>query len=235
MTTLSKSVRAGLTALADPAKAAPMQAYMKSEMPYIGVSSVPLQKMCKELFAPLRYASADAWRADVLALWRGARFPEERYAALALTGIRAARDFQRFDAMPMYEELVVTGAWWDYVDVIATNNLWALLCNDPAPMKDLMRRWSMDENMWKRRCAIICQNKAKRTTDLGLLYGCIKPSIDSKEFFLRKAIGWARREYAWTDPDEVRRYVTKNASHLSGLTRREALKNIGADYKSKEG
>jgi 3-methyladenine DNA glycosylase AlkD len=52
--------------------------------------------------------------------------------------------------------------------------------------------------------------------------------MDSQEFFLRKAIGWALRQYAWTDPAEVRRYVAQNVARLSGLSRREALKNIGA-------
>ena len=60
-----------------------------------------------------------------------------------------------------------------------------------------------------------------------LLYACIEPSIDSKEFFLRKAIGWALREYAWTAPDAVARYVRKNQQRLSGLSKREALKNAG--------
>jgi len=87
-------------------------------------------------------------------------------------------------------------------------------------------QWSTDDDMWKRRCAILCQNRAKRATDLAPLYDCIEPSLESKEFFLRKAIGWALRAYAWTDPDEVRRYVTENAERLSGLSRREALKNI---------
>jgi 3-methyladenine DNA glycosylase AlkD len=226
MTPLTKSVRAALQALADPAKAGPMQAYMKSAMPYMGVSAVPLDATCKTLFANLHYETAAAWQEDVLALWRGAKFREERYVAIALTGLRAARPFQRFDTIPMYEELIVSGAWWDYIDTIATRRLWNLLYNDQAKMKKLIRNWSTDANIWKRRCAIICQNRAKTTTDLDLLYGCIEPSIDSKEFFLRKAIGWALREYAWTNPEEVRRYVNENANRLSGLSRREALKNI---------
>ena len=90
-----------------------------------------------------------------------------------------------------------------------------------------MLGWSRDENMWKRRSAILCQIKAKAATDLDLLYACIEPSLDSTEFFLRKAIGWALREYGWTDPAEVRRYVAANEARLSGLSRREALKNIG--------
>jgi len=226
VTPLAALVRAGLEAVAEPGKAAAMQAYMKSAMPYLGVSAVPLRQMCTALFKDLRYESAAAWQDDVLGVWRGAAFREERYCAIALTGLRAAEKFQRFEAVGLYEEMVVSGAWWDYVDVIATQRLWALLCNDPVPVKELMRQWSGDKNMWKRRCAIICQNKAKKGTDLALLYECIEPSIGSKEFFLRKGIGWALREYAWTDPDEVRRYVAANADRLSGLSQREALKNV---------
>jgi 3-methyladenine DNA glycosylase AlkD len=126
----------------------------------------------------------------------------------------------------MYEEMIVTGAWWDYVDAIAGQRLWTLLQREGEAMKRKMRDWSTDRDMWKRRSSVLCQLKAKEQTDLGLLYACIEPSLDSKEFFLRKAIGWALRQYAWTDPDEVRRYVAENAERLSGLSRREAIKNI---------
>jgi 3-methyladenine DNA glycosylase AlkD len=68
--------------------------------------------------------------------------------------------------------------------------------------------------------------RSKQHTDLGLLYACIEPSLDSKEFFLRKAIGWALREYAWTDAAEVKRYVRQKSDRLSGLSYREALKNV---------
>jgi len=213
---------------ADPALAPGMQAYMKSAMPYLGVSAVPMRAVCKALFAGLEWPDSRAWQADVLAIWRGARFREERYAAIELTGVRAARGFQHIDALAMYETMIVEGAWWDYVDAIATQRLWAILQNDRAAMRTAMLGWSRDADMWKRRSAILCQIKAKAATDLDFLYACIEPSIGSNEFFLRKAIGWALREYGWTDPAEVRRYVAANAARLSGLSRREALKNIGA-------
>jgi 3-methyladenine DNA glycosylase AlkD len=73
----------------------------------------------------------------------------------------------------------------------------------------------------------LCQLRFKQDTDLDLLYACIEPSLDSKEFFLRKGIGWALRQYAWTDPAEIRRYVRKQKDRLSSLSQREALKNIG--------
>jgi hypothetical protein len=91
-----------------------------------------------------------------------------------------------------------------------------------------MHRWSRDPVLWKRRSAILCQLGFKERTDLSLLYDCIEPNLDDTEFFIRKAIGWALRQYAWTDPIEVRRYVRELGDRLSPLSRREALKNIGA-------
>ena len=224
---LIASVRAALADVADPARAPGMQAYMKSAMPYLGVSAVPLRKVCK-LFKDRTWPDTETWQRDVLALWRGAEFREERYAAIELTGIKAAAPFHDLSALPMYEEMIVTGAWWDFVDAIAGQRLWTILVNEGEAMKRAMLTWSTDRNMWKRRSAILCQLKAKELTDLGLLYACIEPSLDSKEFFLRKAIGWALRQYAWTDPAEVRRYVARHKDRLSGLSRREALKNVGA-------
>ena len=224
---LASSLRAALIEAADPARAPGMQAYMKSAMPYLGVASVPLKQLCKARFKDLSWPDGDAWQRDVLALWRGAEFREERYAAIELAGVKAARRFHTLAALPMYEEMIVTGAWWDYVDAIATHRLWAILQSEGEPMKRAMRGWSTDSDMWKRRSAILCQLKAKSGTDLEFLYACIEPSLDSKEFFLRKAIGWALREYAKTDAGEVRRYVAGNTARLSGLSRREALKTIG--------
>jgi len=120
----------------------------------------------------------------------------------------------------------VPGAWWDFVDAIAGRQLGDILRTDPARMSKLMRRWARDPNMWKRRAAILCQLGFKRETDLTLLYDCIEPNLGDKEFFIRKAIGWALRQHAWTDPREVKRYVKANRDRLSGLSVREALKNI---------
>ncbi|WP_296611153.1 DNA alkylation repair protein [Sphingomonas sp.] len=224
---LTTQVREALQAVAEPARAPAMQAYMKSAMPYLGVPTVPRRAALKLVFTGLDWSDSAAWQADVLALWRGATYREERYAAIELSAVKAARRFQRINALPMYEEMIVTGAWWDYVDEIAGHRLWSLLQNDRAEMRETMLAWSTDADMWKRRSAILCQLPAKGATDLELLYACIEPSIGSPEFFLRKAIGWALRQYAWTDPDEIARYVAANEHRLSGLTKREALKNEG--------
>jgi 3-methyladenine DNA glycosylase AlkD len=219
-------LRKALRAAADPRKAPAMQAYMKSDMPYHGVPMPLLRQVCRSTFASLQFASALEWQKLVLDLWRRARFREERYAAMIVAGDPRARPFQTPAAMQLYEELIVSGAWWDYVDDIAAHRVGTILRDHPAAMRRKMLSWSRADNLWKRRTAIICQLGFKQDTDLQLLYACIEPSLDSREFFLRKAIGWALREHAWTDPDEVKGYVRRNRERLSALSRREALKNL---------
>jgi 3-methyladenine DNA glycosylase AlkD len=218
--------RKELRRVADPRKAPFMQAYMKSAMPYHGVPAPMLRASSKKIFCQVELSSCEDWRANVLELWRGAQYREERYLAILLTGDARAAAFQTPRAMALYEEIIVTGAWWDYVDDVATHRVGPILGEHRVPMTKKMLAWSTSPNLWKRRTSIICQLGFKEHTDLDLLYACIEPSLGSKEFFLRKAIGWALREYAWTDPAEVKRYVLRKSDQLSGLSYREALKNV---------
>ena len=203
-----------------------MQAYMKSSMPYLGVQAPQLRRAIREVFAAHQLASFEEWRDAVLELWRTARYREERYAAIELAGYSRYRQFRSMDALPMYEEMITSGAWWDFVDAIATHQLGELLRKHPAEMSAILRQWAAGEDIWKRRSAILAQISFKGDTDLKLLYDCIEPSLGASEFFLRKGIGWALRQYAWTDPAEVIRFVRRHEARLSPLSKREALKNV---------
>jgi 3-methyladenine DNA glycosylase AlkD len=226
VTALATAMRGALAAAADPERAPRMQAYMKSDMPYRGISAPDLRVICKRIFAEHPLASCEQWRSAVLELWRDARFREERYAAIELVGHRPHRDCRTPDVLPLCEELIVDGAWWDHVDAMA-HHVGNLLRTHPDQVRPVMRAWSTDKDLWKRRVSIICQVAFKRDTDLALLYANIEPNLADRNFFIRKAIGWALRSYAWTDPREVQRYVAEHEALLSGLSRREALKNLG--------
>jgi len=219
-----EQLRRRMKVAADPLKAAGMQAYMKSTMPYHGVNMPQLRAISREVFDGSSMSCLE-WSETILELWRDARYREERYAAMFLLGMKRHRECITPAIMPMLEEMIVTGAWWDYVDEIA-RVVGDLLRRYPKQIRPVMRRWSTDSNLWKRRVSIICQLAFKKDTDLELLYANIQPNLGDRDFFVRKAIGWALRQYAWTDPDEVARYVRGHEAQLSGLSRREALKNI---------
>ena len=116
-----EAVRTGLEELADPVKAPEMQAYMKSEMPFLGVQKPGRVALLKSL---PQLHDRDEWLDAVQTLWREATYREERYVALALSGDRR---FQSADLLPWFDEMIVTGAWWDYVDEIASKRVGPLL------------------------------------------------------------------------------------------------------------
>lgn len=224
---LVAAIRAELARAADPGKAAAMRAYMKSSMPYLGAAMSQVRAVCRSVFAAHPLASAEIWRASILALWRGAEYREERYAAIELAGAKRYQGWRTREMLPLYEELIVTGAWWDYVDAVGGHLVGALLRAHPAEMAPTMRAWSGDSSLWKRRASIICQLDSGAATDEALLFDCITPNLADREFFIRKGIGWALRQYARVNPDAVRRYVAGHAAEMSALSRREAMKHLG--------
>jgi 3-methyladenine DNA glycosylase AlkD len=219
-------VRADLAEAAQPSRAEGMRAYLKSEMPCHGLTAATMRQIVKTRAAEHPVRTAAEWQRVTLALWRKATFREERHAATEFVRLRQFRAYRVLASVDMFEEMIVTGAWWDLVDPLATHVLGDVLADEPRRTSALMRRWSKDADMWKRRSSILCQITFKDRTDLDLLYDCIGPNLGDREFFIRKAIGWALRQYAWTDPREIRKYVKVNRTRLSPLSFREATKNI---------
>lgn len=225
-------VRARLAEAADPGRAPAMQRYMKSSMPFRGVGSPELKRLCRAAFDTHPLPDEDAWVAAVHELWDRAGYREERYAAIALTQHRYYRSHQEPRTLDLYRHLVVTGAWWDLVDPVATRGVGGIVLAHRAAATPVMRQWAVDEDLWLRRTAILCQLHHKRDTDVELLRHVIVQNLDGSlhgsQFFVRKAIGWALRQHARTDPGWVRAFSDEHHDRLSGLSRREALKHLGA-------
>jgi 3-methyladenine DNA glycosylase AlkD len=218
-------VRTALRAAADPARAPQMQAYMRSQMPYLGVS-VPTVRRLVRTAAKARPPTSTAALADTAStLWRAATHREERYAATALTAVPGARGLQTTALVPLYHEMITTGAWWDHVDEVS-QRIGGLLVAYPDELRPTIRAWARDPDRWLRRTSVICQLGLKDATDTELLRDVILANRHDRDFFLRKAIGWALREYAKTDADWVRAFV--EGHELSPLSRREALKHARA-------
>ena len=222
---LVAAVRAALADVADPQRAVAMQAYMKSQMPFRGAPKPVQVAALRPVLAAHPVTDRAIWEATVRALYDGAEYREERYAALALLAVRAAKGWYDPDLVPLLEHLVVTGGWWDLVDDVAGHQVAPIHRAFPDAMATVVRRWSVDDDMWLRRTAILSQLGSGLRTDRVLLTDVIEANAASTEFFHRKAIGWALRDLAWKDPEWVDAFVAAHPG-LSGLSRREALKNL---------
>jgi 3-methyladenine DNA glycosylase AlkD len=221
MTDLVSEIRAALRAAADPVRAPGQQAYMKSEMPFLGVRLPEVRRLTRARVKAVPNAGGEMLRDAARALWDDAAFREERYAAMALIADPAASADPA--AVPLIEHMVRSGRWWDYTDELA-HRLGALHDSHPVETGALARGWSTDEDMWIRRIAIISQLGRRDRVDRDLLGDVIGPNLPDREFFIRKAIGWALRDFARVDPHWVREYA--DTHDLSPLSRREALKHL---------
>jgi 3-methyladenine DNA glycosylase AlkD len=235
---LLRALRETLAGAADPERAEAMRAYMRSEMPYRGIASPRLRSLLRPVLDAHPLPDEETWQATVRSLWDDAAFREERYAALALARHRRYGEHRQVHTLPLYEHLVRTGAWWDLVDETATHLVRELLLDHPAEVSPVVRSWAADD-LWLRRAALICQVGTRERCDQDLLAAVIEDNLDGstrgtparsaygREFFIRKAIGWALRDHARTDPAWVSRFVADHEHDLSGLSRREALKHLG--------
>jgi len=209
---------------ANPTRAKQQQAYMKSTQPFAGLTAPELRAATKVIFLDHQPATESAWRREVLGLWRTAPVREQQHAAIELAFHKPCRSWLTSNHWDMLDELITSGAWWDFIDAMAPNHHAWLLAQEPKVVKPLLRSYATNNNLWRRRVAILCQLKAKTATDETLLFGCIKKSLDHKEFFVRKAIGWALRAHSRTNPDAVVEFIEQHATRLSPLSKREGMK-----------
>lgn len=224
---LVRDLRAVMEALADPERAEAQRAYMKSSLPFYGIASPDLRAILRDPLREHRLASFEDWERAIRTLWDTALHREEWYAALAVAEYRWYHEWRTdLRALPLFTHMIKTGAWWDVCDEIASRLIGPLLQAHPAEITPTLIAWADNDHMWIRRVAILSQLKAKDATDTSLLRAAIEPNVGDREFFIRKGIGWALREYAKTDPVWVQQFVDAHADRLSPLSKKEALKHI---------
>jgi 3-methyladenine DNA glycosylase AlkD len=207
----------------DAEKAAPMERYMKNRFLFLGLKRPEFQPLVKPLLAAAKPVADEAWLAETARLlWA---LPEREYQYTALDLLARYEKRLTATSLPLLRELIVTNSWWDSVDGVVGTVLSPLTLRLPA-LQVSMDAWSRDDNFWLRRAAILHQLKHHKATDSARLFAYCLANATDPEFFIRKAIGWALRTYAYTDPLAVRAFVEANKTQLSGLSVREALKHL---------
>lgn len=221
---LVKIIRARFTPLANAANAKAMAAYMKTDMPFFGIKTPERRAIVKQALKEHPIKLGSGYVAAIEALWHEPQ-REMKYAAIQVA--RSKIEFISFTSLPLYRRLIVEGAWWDFVDEVADHLVGRVVLLERAKTAKIMLKWIDDEKqMWLRRAAILCQLKHKKKTDEAMLFDFCLRRAHEQEFFIRKAIGWALRQHAYTNPKAVRAFLKQHRAKLAGLTLREAGKHL---------
>lgn len=216
-------LREALRPLGDPARAAAMAAYMQQRFRFFGIPTPARRATTRPLLASLGRAPDADWLVSTAeSLWQ---FDERecQYAAVDLLVKFAARLEARHE--PLLARLVQAKAWWDSVDLIAAH-VYGSLCRRTPALRKHVEDYARHEDIWLRRVALLHQLGHGADTDRPRLDRILTANLGHPDFFIRKAMGWALRQLARTDPDWVRAWLSAHADTVSSLTRREALKRL---------
>lgn len=198
-----------------------MAAYMRHVQPFHGVPTPTRAQIVKRARSAAPLESREAYEQVVRELWGGER-REEKYAALDVAGTRG---FLTLEALPLLEDVLRDTDWWDVLDPLAISLLGRAL-RGSGRVRERAEAWSASEHLWTRRAAILVQLSYKTATDTALLEDVLAAHLSEQDFFIRKAIGWALREYAKTNPAWALDFVARHDHEISALSRREGLKHL---------
>lgn len=208
-----------LEKLADPQQGAKMAAYMQNRFLFLGLPKPALKAFAKPYLQSSRKAPVD-WP-FVFACWeqpyREAQYIAVEYLLLhqkQLTG----------DELENIRRLIVQKSWWETTDSL--DEIVGTIIMKAPDHKRTMLEWSLSDELWLRRTAIDFQQKYKDRTDTGLLSQIIQNNLDSREFFITKAIGWSLREYSKTDPQWVQGFLAEFGARMAPLSKREAARKL---------
>ena len=208
---------------ANPAQAGPMKKYMRDQFEYLGIKSPQGSVLLREHLNDHGLPPLNQLDVILCELWALPQ-REFQYAAITLAGKLEKKVEPEF--ITTIEYLITTKSWWDTVDTLAGHAVGSQFKRFPAVMEKYLKKWRKSDNFWLRRTTLLFQLGYKKDTDFDLVCELIRENLGSDEFFINKAIGWALRQYAHTNPAPVKKFV-KATKELHPLSRREALKNIG--------
>lgn len=215
-------LRSELIAVAVPADAGPMAAYMKHRFAFLGVKTPARRGVSRPLVRDSKRASVDSV-VDTAHELRGQPEREFHYVASDLLAANATR--LRSDHLDDLRHFITTDSWWDTVDALASPTVGTMVLQH-SDLVGVLDDWIDDADFWLARTAIIHQLRFKQQTDADRLFRYSLHRAGDPEFFIRKAIGWALRQYARTDPDAVRTFIDAHVEELSPLSVREASKHL---------
>jgi 3-methyladenine DNA glycosylase AlkD len=216
-------IHEALDGIANPLRALEMKAYMRNQFEFLGIQTPARRSIFKTL--PKLPKDAKLILQIAHELWEK---PEREFRYVACDLLAKNVKLFKLDDLTLIKKLLQKDAWWDTVDSLS-GAIGNIVLNEKLKGQNsqtLMDQWLLDSDFWVRRSAMIHQLGWRDKTDIKRLQHYALQLSGESEFFIRKAIAWALRDYAWQNPEFVRTFVNQNVSVFSNLTIREATKNL---------
>ncbi|MFC0350445.1 DNA alkylation repair protein [Undibacterium danionis] len=218
---LYHQIQTAFSAQANPENALAMRRYMRDQFDFLGIKTPVRRALIKDL-ATVEFAHTDLEQL-ARALWL---LPQREYQYAAIDVLALHKKKLDVSQLSLLLTLAQEKSWWDSVDGLASVANRVLFANRTQQSQVHMDSALQHSNLWVRRIAMIHQLGWRLETDEARLFGYAKTLAHEEDFFIRKAIGWALRDYARWQPEAVREFIETHRGLLSNLSVREALKHL---------
>ena len=208
-------------ASADVTIAKGAKAYLLDQFEFYGIKTPLRRQICKAFYKthPIKdHAELSSLVKDCFT----APQRELHYFAIELLGYH--HKLWSSKTIPLIEWMITHQSWWDSVDSLNSFVISKFFIQFPDEIESTTSKWNQSSNKWLQRMSLLFQLTYKKKTNTTLLTKYIEHCELEEDFFIRKAIGWALRAYAYTDAKWVIQFV-KTHPQLSNLSKREALKH----------
>jgi 3-methyladenine DNA glycosylase AlkD len=211
-----------LQALGSVERAAEVKRYLKSDLDFFGTPLGDIRACTKRAIADLNDRTEPLALAEEL--W-SVPIHERRTAAVVI--LEQRRRSLEVDDLQLIERFLRESKTWALVDGLAVGVVGSLVERYPTEVGRTMDRWSEDDDFWIRRSALLSQlDPLKKGAPFAAFSRYADAMLDSREFFIRKAIGWVLRDVSKKRPDEVWDWIAPRAHRASGVTIREVVKYL---------
>lgn len=223
--TFAKEIKTALAPHSDPDRALAMRAYMRHQFDFIGVPTPLRRKAVLPVFKRLPVDSAAQLLAYADVLWA---MPAREYQYVATDLLARKWKTLAIEDIAHLLTMAQHASWWDSIDPLAgvVGDVVKAARADTPEAQATMDAALQHTSLWVRRIAMIHQLGWREHTDEDRLFGYARALAAESDFFIRKAIGWALRDYAWHVPDAVSRFLSASRDLMSPLTLREASKHL---------
>jgi 3-methyladenine DNA glycosylase AlkD len=198
-----------------------MTAYMRNKFSFIGVNAAQRRTLFKEYikkngltdYADLQQVIEEFWELE-----------ERDFQYIGMEVTELLKKKWQPEIVELLEWMILQKSWWDTTDFIDSHLIGLYFQKYPQHCEQAIEKWMDSGNIWLQRTCLIFQLQYKEKTNTTILFDCCRRLAHEDEFFIRKGIGWALRQYARIDSKAVLDFVDKTP--LKPLSRKEALKHL---------
>jgi 3-methyladenine DNA glycosylase AlkD len=190
-----------------PTRDFPLQSYLGSPYPVLGVSTPAMKSILSEFFNSYRDLPITHLNRLADSLWKGKTFEEK---ALGIGLLNRSHRILDEHTWKMLDGWIEDAKGWALCDSLGSDPISSMLKDDRARFHDVLK-WARSHNFWRRRISTYSLRDLVYTKDLKQPFKLLEKLLYDEEFWVQRAVGTWLRECWKRDRKKTEAFLLKHA------------------------